>query len=198
MLWVAQASVAALEPLDGLSLSQLNERFDRTMVSVNLTLQQVQTLIHHPPPQRLAGLVVSNGNRSFVMDMPLEETLTGSGGVWQLAGTVDKRVVAEGMLTPLSKALVEQWDALGSLEGDPSLLPLQNSLAAEEAELDMVNDQCSDLQRQLTEAGMLLNEDASQGPPQTSEYSMLRSELERIPMPQVCRSHPFAVQCVAL
>lgn len=53
MLWVAQASAAALEALDGLSLSQLNERFARTMVSVNLTLQQVP--IHHPPPLRLAG-----------------------------------------------------------------------------------------------------------------------------------------------
>lgn len=135
------------------------------------------------------------------MDTPLEQTLTGSRGRWQLAGTVDKRVVAEGMLTPLSKALVEQWDALGSLEGDSSLLPMQNLLAAEEAELDKVNEQCADLQRQLTDAGVSLKEDAWKGPPQTSEYSMLRSELERIPMPQVCpshRRHPFAVQCVAL
>jgi hypothetical protein len=155
-----------------------------------------------PPPTTptLGGPGVRNSSRSLVMRMHLEETLTGPRGVWQLAVTVDKRVVAEGMLTPLSKALVQQWDALCSLDGDDSLLPMQKLLSEEEAELDKVNEQCVDLQRQLNEAGVSLKEDTLQGPWQTSEYSRLRSELERIPMPQVCpshRCHPF-VQCVAL
>jgi hypothetical protein len=52
-------------------------------------------------------------------------TCVGVGGA-QLAGAVDRRVSAEGMLTPLSKALVKEWDALGTLdEGDTTLLPLQ-------------------------------------------------------------------------
>lgn len=138
-----KVKAAELESLDGLSVEQLTDRFERTTAAINVTLQQ-------------------------------------------LAGAVDRRVSAEGMLTPLSKALVKEWDALGTLdEGDTTLLPLQNLLAEEEAAVEAARMDCDDLERRLTEAGVSLHAQQDTDAEKPTERGSLRWQLERISMPLV-------------